>query len=164
MKPFYVKSFINTNIFNWNDFNFLIKNHDKNNIQLIDKKCIKQRGITENDNLSDKIIIFINTQHYKKEFEHLANFFKLKEPELNKSLTWDVHIYVSPEENCGSLKPHFDEADNFILQCEGVSRWIVPNFFDIILEPGDIAFIPKYCVHQCIPLSKRISLSFSFWY
>lgn len=164
MKPFYIKNLIKKNVFDWDDFNFLLKNHPKHLIELIDKDGNKQKGISENENLNGKNLIFTKTWNYKKDFETLKDFFKLNVLELNKSIDWDVHVYTGHEDNCRSFGPHFDKADNFILQTEGKSNWILKDAFNIILEPGDIIFIPKLWVHECKPLSKRISLSFPFWY
>ncbi len=164
MKPFYIKKLINKNIFDWNDFDFLLKNHPREFLELIDKNGNKIENISKNENFNEKNIIFNNTYNYKKEFFTLKEFFKLKVPELNNYKKWDVHIYTGHENNCRSFGPHFDIADNFIIQVQGKSRWVVSHSFDIILEPYDVIFVPKYWVHECIPLGKRISLSFAFWY
>ena len=31
---------------------------------------------------------------------------------------------------------------------------------NVVLNPGDVIFIPKFMVHQAISLSKRLSISF----
>ena len=163
IKPFFIKNLINKNIFNWKDFEYLLKNHPKNKIETVDKNGFKTQGVSNDETFIEKNVIFTNTWNYKKEFSTLKDFFMLKIPELNNFLGWDVHIYTGHENNCRSFGPHFDKAYNFILQTEGNSRWIVDNGFDIILNPGDVIFIPKHCVHECKPLTKRISLSFPFW-
>ena len=163
-KPFYIQNLISKNIFNWNDFDFLLKNHPRQNIELINSNKTKTTYLLENECISNKNVIFLGAKNYKKDFSVLSNFFKLKVQELNNSTEWDVHVYTGHENNCNSFGPHFDLADNFILQTEGKSRWIVSDAFDIILNPGDAIFIPYKWVHECKPLGKRISLSFPFWY
>ena len=163
MNPFYVKKFINQNIFNWNDFNNLLESHQKSLIETIDQNRIKKE-ILNNEDLNNKTIIFSKTLNYKKEFEYLINFFKLKVPELNKSIRNDVHIYAGLDEISKSFGEHFDKSANFILQTEGKSRWVISSFLDVVMEPGDVLYIPRLYVHECIPLTKRISISFPFWF
>jgi ribosomal protein L16 Arg81 hydroxylase len=163
MNPFYIKNFISENIFDWNDFNNLLKNHQKNLIETIDQNRIK-KYILDNEDLNNKTVIFSNVLNYKKEFNYLINFFKLKVPELKKSFKNDVHVYAGLNETSKSFGEHFDQSANFILQTEGKSRWVISNFLDVVMEPGDIVYIPKLYVHECIPLTKRISLSFPFWF
>jgi len=163
MNPFYVKKFINQNIFNWDDFNNLLKTHKKSLIETIDQNRVKNK-ILNNEDLNNKTIIFSKVLNHKKEFEYLTNFFKLKIPELNKSIRNDVHIYAGLNEVSKSFGEHFDQSANFILQTEGKSRWIVSSFLDVVMEPGDVVYIPKLYAHECIPLTKRISLSFPFWF
>jgi len=164
MKPFCIKNLINKNIFDWDDFNFLLKNHPKDFIELIDKEGNKKKGLLENEDITGKNVIFTKAFNYKKEFEILKDFFKLKVLELNKSFDWDVHVYTGHEDNCRSFGAHYDKADNFIVQTEGESNWILKDSFTTVLKPGDALFIPKLWIHECKPLTKRISLSFPFWY
>ena len=163
-KPFYIQNLITKNIFNWNDFDYLLKNHPKTDIELITPEKTKLINFSENQYIYNKNIIFLKAKNYKKDFFVLSDFFKLKVPELNNSTEWDVHVYTGQENDCNSFGAHFDLADNFILQTEGKSRWIVSHAFDIILNPGDAIFIPRNWVHECKPMGKRISLSFPFWY
>jgi ribosomal protein L16 Arg81 hydroxylase len=163
MNPFYVKKLINENIFDWNDFNNLLKNHQKNLIETIDQNRIKKE-ISNNEDLNNKTIIFSKVLNFKKEFNSLVDFFKLKVPELKKSVRNDVHIYAGLNEVSKSFGEHFDQSANFILQTEGKSRWVISSFLDVVMEPGDVVYIPKLYVHECIPLTKRISLSFPFWF
>jgi ribosomal protein L16 Arg81 hydroxylase len=164
MKPELIKNFIESNFFNWDDLNNLIKNHPKHLIkfvnkdggkELFDENILKQKeGATLN---------FTNTQTVKKEFQQLVDYFVLKQPILKNAKVWDVQIYASWGNELFSFVPHFDPAYNFILQCEGSCRWDVSHAFHEVLQPRDLIYIPKNWVHQCFPLSNRISLSFSFW-
>jgi ribosomal protein L16 Arg81 hydroxylase len=163
MNPFYVKNLINKNLFNWKDFEFLLKNHEKKYVEIINQNHIK-KCITNNENLENKTVIISKVLNYKKEYGDLVNFFKLKVPELNNSLSNDVHVYIGVNEKSKSFGEHCDKSANFILQTEGKSRWIVSNFLDVILEPGDAIYIPKLQMHECLPITKRISLSFPFWF
>jgi len=159
---FYIKNFISKNIFNWTDFKSLMKDHPINFIETINE--LNEKDFIKNKkSLKNKSVIISNTINVKKEFLYLINFFKLKIPILNNSNENDVHIYASFSKKSKSFKSHKDSSYTFILQTEGKSRWIVKNMFDIILEPNDLIYIPKMVEHECIPMGKRISLSFPFW-
>jgi ribosomal protein L16 Arg81 hydroxylase len=165
VEPFIERSFLKKEIFSWNDFNDCLQNHPKQSLELIDKQGQKFIA-SENPNLNvnDFNVIFTSAKHVKKEFEEIQKFLKLKMPHLNNSYDWDTHIYTGHQEGCNSFGLHFDTADNFILQVIGKSRWIVPHYIDTVLNPGDLIWIPRFVVHGCQPLSKRISLSFPFWF
>lgn len=94
----------------------------------------------------------------------------------------DVHIYFDlyKSNNGTSLYKHWDKADNLIIQVEGQTNFKVWNIectegpskihteekpiIDVIMNPGDIIFIPKHIVHQATSLSKRLSLSIPISY
>lgn len=90
----------------------------------------------------------------------------------------DVHIYCGLKKS-KSFKAHFDYADNIILHQSGKCYWKIykqhaqdckfkPNIngkkldveFECEIGAGDFIYVPKYQYHECIPLKKRISLSF----
>lgn len=90
----------------------------------------------------------------------------------------DVHIYCGLKKS-KSFKAHFDYADNVILHQSGKCYWKIykqhakdcefkhnVNGKDLDVEfeceigPGDFIYVPKHQYHECIPLKKRISLSF----
>jgi ribosomal protein L16 Arg81 hydroxylase len=163
MKPFLIKNFIENNIFSWEDLTSLIKIHPKQCMKFIDKDG--QKEVFNETYLTSEgaTLVITDTQHVKKEFQVLADFFKLKVPLLKSAKLWDVQIYASWGNSLFSFKPHFDKGFSFILQCEGSSKWNVNHAFHEILHPRDLIFIPKNWVHDCSPQSNRISLSFSFW-
>lgn len=93
----------------------------------------------------------------------------------------DVHVYGGIGEG-GSFKPHVDIPSNFIIQIEGTTQWKVyknyatdlllqeevNTFFDlekleveheILLEPGDMIYIPSRKFHAAFPSGNRLSLS-----
>ncbi len=115
------------------------------------------------------------------EFIHRKNQEILAEVEKYFPRVWAaMHIY------CGwsasrSFNIHEDLAQNFILQIEGETHWIVYNnrssqlmgqerqcpippedmdvALDVILKPGDIIYIPARTWHCAKPASKRLSMS-----
>ena len=93
------------------------------------------------------------------EFE-IPNYMKLY---IINYKSWDAHIYASYTKNSCSFPEHSDQAHNIIVQQKGKSKWIVKDFCETILQPGDMIYIPYQWKHQCIPTEKRLSLSFPFW-
>lgn len=82
----------------------------------------------------------------------------------------------------GALDPHFDKGDVLVLQVEGRKRWVLradpvpeaipgmsgalpepaaPTLVDVILEPGDLFFVPAGYIHHCENCSER-SLHLAF--
>lgn len=90
----------------------------------------------------------------------------------------DAHIYFSLLTGEGSegFRKHWDPQHNLIVQIEGQTNFKIWNkkvtegdrqvevkedpILNVTMSSGDIIFIPKYMVHQAIPLSKRLSISF----
>ena len=158
-KPFIKKGFISKTIFDWSDFEILKNNHPKAEIDLIQTNgtAIKYDK-NPNANLNDYSIIFCGCANVKEEFRTLHNFFKLLIPELSD--VWDAHVYTGHNDNPISFNMHFDSRDNFLIQCHGKARLYVPNYFDTIIEPGDLSWIPKYVPHVMVPMGRRLSISF----
>ena len=91
------------------------------------------------------------------------------------------NAYLTPAGTQG-FAPHFDDVDAFVLQCEGRKRWRLyaprdmtevlprvssPNFsedelgsptLDVVLEPGDVLYMPRGCIHQAVSLPESHSL------
>lgn len=90
----------------------------------------------------------------------------------------DAHIYFSFKtgKNSKGFSKHWDYNSNIIIQIDGQTNFKIWNkkvkegnrqikieeepMMDVILNPGDVIFIPKFMVHQAISLSKRLSISF----
>ena len=158
IKPYVVKNFIDTQLFNWEEFEILKKDLSKKNIELIENGERIVYADNLDKNLDDYSLVFTGCRDAKKEFHTLHDFFKLKVPTLSED--WDAHIYTGHTDKPTSFKMHFDMADNFILQCAGKSRFFVPNYFDVIVEPGDLSWVPRYVPHVMVQLGRRLSISF----
>lgn len=89
--------------------------------------------------------------------------------------------YYTPA-GCQGFAPHFDDIDAFILQLEGAKRWrlhaptdprnILPRYssrdfsqeevgevvMDVVLQPGDLLYLPRGMVHQAESLPESHSL------
>ena len=106
------------------------------------------------------------------------NLCNVIEEECNISA--DMHVFCSKGKS-SSFPAHWDDPSNFILQVEGRTGWKVfdrigngifgkvyekeenlgPPIIDVILNPGDILYIPKMMYHKADPFEKRISISIS---
>jgi len=97
----------------------------------------------------------------------------------------DAHVYGGLMSNCKSFKPHVDIPANFICQIEGTTHWQVYknqssallNHYqtntlsipedtleveiDVMLEPGDVIYLPSRTFHGAFPSGKRLSISIS---
>lgn len=94
----------------------------------------------------------------------------------------DAHVYGGLSVDSKSFNPHIDIPANFIVQVEGKTTWkIYKNTasdlfsqeeinstssysdleldFEILLNPGDILYIPARRFHEAIPIGKRLSIS-----
>lgn len=91
----------------------------------------------------------------------------------------DAHIYFSASDDCSQGFPiHWDWSHNLIIQIEGKTNFKVWDIIadtnsnrlinslpskpalDIIMEPGDVIFVPEKVYHQASSLTKRMSISF----
>ena len=97
----------------------------------------------------------------------------------------DAHVYGGLLSNSKSFSPHIDVPANFICQIEGTTHWQVysnrssalfnhyqTNTFnipddtlevelDVMLEPGDVIYLPSRVFHGAFPSGKRLSISIS---
>ena len=94
----------------------------------------------------------------------------------------DLMLSYAPEH--GSVGPHIDESDVFLLQALGTRRWlytesrpdnteliaklelaILRDFepeHDIVLNPGDMLYLPPGCAHHGIALERCMTYSVGF--
>ena len=85
----------------------------------------------------------------------------------------------------GALDTHYDDSDIVVLQVEGSKRWLIENepvvdpvagmptvegnadasiLMDVVLESGDLLFVPAGYRHRCETQSERsLHLAFSFY-
>jgi|TARA_R100000084_G_scaffold87798_1_gene42101 hypothetical protein len=157
MKPFIQKKFITKNLLTWKELDCVIKNCDDRDFEVILPTKQKRFGKYSYKN---KSIIISNCLKFF-DFSFIKQF--VDKNKLFKYVNWDAHIYASYTKKSCSFPKHFDYAHNIIIQQKGQSNWIIEDFCNIILEPGDMIYIPYKWKHQCVPTGKRLSLSFPFW-
>lgn len=119
-------------------------------------------------------LVILGSSKITKEINEICSNIETIIPETSV----DVHVYCGLKKS-KSFKAHFDHADNVILHQSGKCLWRVykqhaqdcdfkPNIngkkldieFECEIGPGDFIYVPKHQYHECIPLKKRISLSF----
>jgi len=160
--PKIYKNFINTSIFNFKDLDYLLKTHPHDKIEII-KNNIKEKF--DFSKIDDDVSLIISDCHsFKKIFHSFKDIFVSKFPILKNSKRWDVHIYVSFSKNSSTFNIHQDNSYNCIMQMEGKGKWSVPPYFESEVTCGDLLWIPSQVKHGYIPLSKRISISFPFYF
>jgi len=161
MKPIYEPKFINTSVLDFEELEIILNNFEPSSIELINNN-FKEPFVLEKFNENSSVIVS-NARRVKPIFNNLINVFKEKFPILKSCKSYDVHIYASPSNKSSTFGTHVDTSHTIILQTQGLCKWVLPNNFEKIIECGDILWLPKGTIHGCIPLSKRISLSFAFW-
>lgn len=93
-----------------------------------------------------------------------------------------ANAYLTPPSSSQGFAPHYDDIEAFVIQLEGKKRWRVyapkddhttlprisshdfstadlePPVLDIILEPGDVLYMPRGWIHQANTNSTQPSL------
>ena len=157
MEPFIKRKFIRKNLLTWKELDQVIKKCDDQDFEVILPTKQKRFGKRAYKN---KSIIISNCLKFF-DFNFIKEFVDTNQ--LFKYVRWDAHIYASYTKESCSFPKHFDYAHNLIIQQKGQSNWIVEDFCNTVLEPGDMIYIPYKWKHECIPTEKRLSLSFPFW-
>ena len=79
---------------------------------------------------------------------------------LNHLECTSAHLYFNVTTKVESFGRHKDTVDVWFWQCQGVTKWILDND-EVILNPGDLIYIPKGVYHTVVPLSPRLGVSMS---
>ena len=72
-----------------------------------------------------------------------------------------AHLYFNLTTKAPTFGKHKDTMNVYFWQCQGVTKWIIENDLEVILNPGDLIYIPKGVYHQVVPLSPRLGVSMS---
>ena len=79
----------------------------------------------------------------------------LKDLECNTA-----HLYFNVTTKAETFGKHKDTMDVYYWQCQGVTQWVVEDK-NVILNPGDLIYIPSGMYHSVTPLSPRLGISMS---
>ena len=91
--------------------------------------------------------------HEGHDIEKVKNV--LKNFECNTAL-----LYFNVTTKAETFGRHKDTMDVYYWQCQGVTQWIVEDK-NVILNPGDLIYIPSGMYHSVTPLSPRLGISMS---
>lgn len=82
------------------------------------------------------------------------------------------NVYCSPGEGSKSFPAHADQTENFLFHTEGKVKWTIYKEFtphkpkeileEVILEAGDLLYIPQYQFHKVDTIGPRILISVHF--
>ena len=83
-----------------------------------------------------------------------------------------VNVYASPCKNSKSFPPHSDLTENFLFHTYGQTKWTLYKEFtgkapktvleEVILDAGDLLYIPKHQYHKVDTIGPRILCSIHF--
>jgi lysine-specific demethylase/histidyl-hydroxylase NO66 len=96
------------------------------------------------------------------------------EEEWGRMAGFRTSAFLTPGGGSRALAPHFDDIEAFAMQLEGKKRWrlyqsvndndalprvpsrnfredeLPPMLMDVVLEPGDLLYFPRGCIHQAM--------------
>jgi mannose-6-phosphate isomerase-like protein (cupin superfamily) len=104
---------------------------------------------------------FIKQGNYGFYVSHSANKITNLKPILNHLNCNEAHLYISLSTKSESFGKHRDDNDVYFWQCQGITKWVIENEKEYILEPGDLIFVPKNIYHTVISLTPRAGISMS---
>uniref|UniRef100_A0A4W4F4P2 Bifunctional lysine-specific demethylase and histidyl-hydroxylase n=1 Tax=Electrophorus electricus TaxID=8005 RepID=A0A4W4F4P2_ELEEL len=110
---------------------------------------------------------------------------RMLNPQAFSSTVWNVlsilqeifssmagaNVYLTPAGTQG-FAPHYDDIEAFIVQLEGKKHWRVYNplqadigkpIMDVVLEAGDLLYLPRGIIHQgnCLPDAHSLHITIS---
>lgn len=193
-QPFYIKNALvdPLSYLSWDTVEDCLNNPSKYIFECVDKKTQSKIDfhkikpfwndvpIADKKNLfrlvaDGNTLIILNYSHYNHKTNNLCALIEQSFP-----VATEIHSYCSYSEDSKSFKIHCDYASNFIIQCDGTTRWKVFNnrlsglypisnnsidednlelCIDVELTPGDLIYIPSRIYHAAIPSGKRLSMS-----
>jgi ribosomal protein L16 Arg81 hydroxylase len=78
-----------------------------------------------------------------------------------------AHCYMSLLETSATFGRHNDNADVFFWQVQGSTHWTVEQdaeIYEYKLLPNDMIYIPRFVVHNVVPLTPRAGISIGIDY
>lgn len=124
--------------------------------------------------LNETMFYFSDASRVNKKVNQLC-----KELERTLGLPTDAHIYFNVSEHLDQgFKIHWDYSHNLIVQVTGTTNFKIWDFekedenirevdeldrdpiIDVIMNPGDLVFVPVFHWHRAVSLTKRCSISF----
>lgn len=72
-----------------------------------------------------------------------------------------AHLYFNITTKAETFGEHIDNMNVWFWQCQGVTKWVVDETNEFILNPSDLIFVPAGMKHKVIPMSPRLGVSMS---
>lgn len=176
-EPFFQKRIADPSIFSWTELERLLNlrpfvNHKRFHI-LNDKDYTWHNPGWSSDNGYPPSLI---QQEIKQYVCYLSDCSKVNQQindlcasiENKTGSEVDAHIYFSFYYNDKNIEKyiHRDKSNNLIIQIDGETNFKVWNkdrdsdiILDVIMQPGDVLYIPAGYWHGALSLSRRLSLS-----
>ena len=130
-----------------------IRNYNTNVLGWTEAFLIYDKSVHNNKNIQFNYPGFF-VSHEGHEIVTVKSVLK----DLNCSI---AHLYFNITTKAKTFGKHKDTMDVYFWQCQGVTKWIIEDKEEVILNPGDLIFIPKGVYHTVIPLSPRLGVSMS---
>lgn len=90
-----------------------------------------------------------------------VNIFLKQLSKLDKLQSPSAHCYISLTSFSKSFGKHKDTADVWYWQAIGSVKWSVydDTYYEYILEPNDVVYVPALMYHESVPLTPRVGIS-----
>lgn len=72
-----------------------------------------------------------------------------------------AHLYFNIITSANTFGKHNDTMDVWFWQCQGVTKWVIKDKEEVILNSGDLIYVPAGIDHEVVPLSPRVGISMS---
>ena len=187
-KPFYMKNQIH-DIFSWQELEHLLNLRPFCSLSRLLPNRVEKQGwpyqawLTDLHTwppsilkkvLNETMCYFADASRVNEKVNQIC-----KDLERTLGLPTDAHIYFNVSKNLDrGFQIHWDYSHNLIVQVTGATNfkiWDIERaddtvreveeleqepFIDVIMEPGDIVFVPVFHWHKATSLTKRCSISF----
>jgi mannose-6-phosphate isomerase-like protein (cupin superfamily) len=161
-----------TKTIDYNSFGTMVIENDKRVLDYY-KKAVSDISLYHKGHVlfSMMIIHFINRNNNAMTDENLANLFSKFSADNSKKIPEELTIKDDGVDGWAreSWDPtvHSDAEDRFFIQGSGQSLWKVFHDnkelnYEVLLSPGDMAYIPKGVIHSVESMCPRHAVSIAF--
>lgn len=146
-KKHYVFRNLNLNTPSWNDI-----------LEHLNRNIVSKRKMKILDNLG---FVYFDADQIPSVNLLLSEIKKLTDKNCS------AHCYISLLEISNTFGRHNDNADVFFWQVQGSTHWRVEEdskIYEYKLSVNDMIYIPRFTIHEVIPLSPRAGISIGIDY
>lgn len=127
-------------------------------LENLNRNIVSKQKVKILDNLG---FVFFDADHIPSVNLLLSEIKKL----TNKSCS--AHCYISLLEISATFGRHNDNADVFFWQVQGSTQWCVEEdskIYEYKLSVNDMIYVPRFTIHEVIPLGPRAGISIGIDY